>query len=290
MSKTEEIEHKYLVTGLVTMDMVLKREKMEVKYGPDDTRARRITDMKTGEMYYEGVIKSPTGFGKAMEEDMKNPEMVFKTMDGDVHEKVRSYIRDGSTLIVVDTFQSGPNGGFMLAEIEKAPGQPWPPKALPDWLGKDVTGDPRFFSKNIFTTKLSSPIGAVVIQEGYSEKHGDTVTLANRQPEQPESLINESCHNRLLRQEEVSSMMNNGPKAMPSPPEYVIRVYLDDGRVAEYSVESEASVREHASAIVKDGYRHNDGQVFEHYPPHRIMKVKCVGSIHTKYPSVWSGT
>ncbi len=119
MSKTEEIEHKYLVTGLVTMDMVLKREKMEVKYGPDDTRARRITDMKTGEMYYEGVIKSPTGFGKAMEEDMKNPEMVFKTMDGDVHEKVRSYIRDGSTLIVVDTFQSGPNGGFMLRRSKK---------------------------------------------------------------------------------------------------------------------------------------------------------------------------
>lgn len=70
---------------------------------------------------------------------------------------------------------------------------------------------------------------------------------------------------------------------------YKIKVYLDDGRVFSYSVESSGKVREHASAIILTGYRHNDGKVFEHYPPHRILKVKSEG-IPTNYPDTESGT
>lgn len=55
---------------------------------------------------------------------------------------------------------------------------------------------------------------------------------------------------------------------------YEIKVYMDDGRVFSYEVESQDKVREHADAIVKTGYRHNDGNMFEHYPPHRISKIK----------------
>lgn len=72
---------------------------------------------------------------------------------------------------------------------------------------------------------------------------------------------------------------------------YIIKVYLDDGRVFEYDVNSEEKVREHADAIIKTGYRHNDGKgLFEHYPPYRITKVKCEGMISTKYPDRVSGT
>ena len=45
-----------------------------------------------------------------------------------------------------------------------------------------------------------------------------------------------------------------------------IQVYLDDGRVFEYAVSDAAKAREHSAAIVKGGYRHNDGNTFEHYP------------------------
>jgi len=41
-----------------------------------------------------------------------------------------------------------------------------------------------------------------------------------------------------------------------------ISVYIDDGRIFEYDVESESKVREHSDAIIKGGYRHNDGVVF----------------------------
>lgn len=70
---------------------------------------------------------------------------------------------------------------------------------------------------------------------------------------------------------------------------YKIDVYLDNGVVYSYEVKSEDKVREHADAIIKTGYRHNDGEVFEHYPPHRILKVKS-SDISTKYIDTSSGT
>lgn len=74
----------------------------------------------------------------------------------------------------------------------------------------------------------------------------------------------------------------------PSP-SWKISVYTDDGRIFYYFVDSPAKVREHSSAIIATGYRHNDGQVFEHYPPHRILKVKSE-NIPTNYPDYTEGT
>ena len=68
-----------------------------------------------------------------------------------------------------------------------------------------------------------------------------------------------------------------------------ISVYIDDGRVFEYDVASAEKVREHAAAIIKDGYRHNDGDTFEHYPPWRILKVKSA-NVPTMYPDRVRGT
>lgn len=73
---------------------------------------------------------------------------------------------------------------------------------------------------------------------------------------------------------------------MPKKPEkFTVSTYLDDGRVFEYDVETEHRVREHAAAIVTSGYRHceKDG-TFEHFPPHRILKVKSTG-MTTNYPN-----
>jgi len=71
----------------------------------------------------------------------------------------------------------------------------------------------------------------------------------------------------------------------------VVATYLDNGVVFEYDVSSPESAREHAAAIVKDGYRHNNGEGFlEHYPPHRIIKVKLIGDIDTMYPDRVRGT
>ena len=55
------------------------------------------------------------------------------------------------------------------------------------------------------------------------------------------------------------------------------------------TVPTAEKVREHVAAIVKDGYRHNDGKLFEHYPPWRILKVKSSG-LETMYPDQCRGT
>ena len=82
--------------------------------------------------------------------------------------------------------------------------------------------------------------------------------------------------------------LNDGRTGMAD--KITIRVYLDDGRVYEYEVEGADKAREHAAAIVMGGYRHNDGNTFEHYPPHRVLKVKAVAKIPTLYPDRSSGT
>lgn len=69
-----------------------------------------------------------------------------------------------------------------------------------------------------------------------------------------------------------------------------IMVYMDDGRVYEYEVSDTDKAREHAAAIVEHGYRHNDGEVFEHYPAWRVLKVKIVGLVSTRYVDKATGT
>lgn len=70
---------------------------------------------------------------------------------------------------------------------------------------------------------------------------------------------------------------------------FTIHVYMDDGRVYKYTVESADKAREHSDAIVRHGYRHNPkgGQIFEAYGPHRVLKVKVTGGkIPTRYPDI----
>ncbi len=69
-----------------------------------------------------------------------------------------------------------------------------------------------------------------------------------------------------------------------------LSVYIDDGRVFEYECGDSSKVREHSSAIISTGYRHcEEGGLFEHYPPHRILKVKATG-VDTMYPDKVRGT
>jgi len=73
--------------------------------------------------------------------------------------------------------------------------------------------------------------------------------------------------------------------------EIKIAVYLDDGRVFEYATSGPDKAREHAFAIVTTGYRHTTDGCLEHYPPHRILKVKATGDgIGTSYPDTVRGT
>ena len=66
---------------------------------------------------------------------------------------------------------------------------------------------------------------------------------------------------------------------------FILQIYLDDGRVCEYNHPNSMKAREHAARIIDSGLRHNDGDIVEWYPPHRISKVKWASDGTTNYIS-----
>lgn len=68
---------------------------------------------------------------------------------------------------------------------------------------------------------------------------------------------------------------SNRPKT-PTP-NYEIFVYIEGGTTFCYPVKNMKSAREHASEIVRTGYRRTEESGFmTHYPPHSVIKVKVV--------------
>lgn len=102
-----------------------------------------------------------------------------------------------------------------------------------------------------------------------------------------QKLLKEFNHPKCIKDPSVEC---EGPIPEECKDYFTIEVYLDDGRVYYYGVSGHDKVREHMDAIAKGGYRHNDGKVLEHYPPHRIMKIKCEDYIPTKYTDKVKGT
>lgn len=68
-----------------------------------------------------------------------------------------------------------------------------------------------------------------------------------------------------------------------------IKVYMDDGRVFEYEADQDGA-REHASEILRGGYRRQVDGTTTFYPVHRIRKVKVTEDVVTTYPDTVSAT
>jgi len=66
--------------------------------------------------------------------------------DGPLVDKVRHEVVHGGLKWEIDEFL-GDNTGLVIAEIElKSEDQPF---SRPDWLGEEVTGDPRYYNSNL---------------------------------------------------------------------------------------------------------------------------------------------
>jgi adenylate cyclase len=61
-------------------------------------------------------------------------------------EKIRHVVPWGGVVWEIDEFL-GDNAGLILAEVELASLDQSFPK--PDWIGREVTGDPRYFNANL---------------------------------------------------------------------------------------------------------------------------------------------
>lgn len=90
------------------------------------------------------------------------------------------------------------------------------------------------------------------------------------------SLVSVEETDALPQKEEAPAKIEVPAEAPPilKASSHIIEVYIEDGIVFKYRVNSPQAVVENMSRIIAKGYRRNDGKVIEHYPPHRILKVK----------------
>lgn len=73
-------------------------------------------------------------------------EQLLRLCDGPVIDKTRRKTLHGGVAWVVDEFH-GDNEGLVVAEVElEREDQPF---SRPDWLGPEVTDDPRYFNSNL---------------------------------------------------------------------------------------------------------------------------------------------
>jgi adenylate cyclase len=73
--------------------------------------------------------------------------------DGDIVDKVRHRIEHAGLLWEVDVFH-GANEGLVVAEVElRSPDQP---VDVPDWVGADVTSDPRYYNASLVARPYST--------------------------------------------------------------------------------------------------------------------------------------
>jgi CYTH domain-containing protein len=79
-------------------------------------------------------------------------EMLHLICDGNVLDKIRHFIPHGSDTWQVDVYE-GLLNGIVLAEIELADADQ--KLTLPDWIGADVTADPRYRKINMVAARLA---------------------------------------------------------------------------------------------------------------------------------------
>ncbi|MBE7641283.1 CYTH domain-containing protein [Salegentibacter sp. BLCTC] len=146
----QEIERKYLVTS-----KDFKKEAFKnffIKQGflnkdPQRTVRLRITN-NTAFLTIKGK-SSKSGLSRfewEKEIDIKEAEALFELCEPGIIEKTRYLVQAGEFMFEIDEFY-GDNEGLIVAEIELNTEADSFKK--PDWLGKEVTGDVKYYNSQL---------------------------------------------------------------------------------------------------------------------------------------------
>ena len=144
----QEIERKYLVVGEFKH---LAHNSMHLVQGYIAS-GRRTVRVRIGEGGAWLTIKGPSRNGGLSrfewekEIDAKEALELLQLAEGAVIDKVRYYVDYAGHTIEVDEF-NGDNEGLVMAEIELASEDE--SVELPTWLGREVTGEKRFYNSHL---------------------------------------------------------------------------------------------------------------------------------------------
>ena len=151
----QEIERKFLVKNESFKSLATAKKKIAQGYlntNPERTVRVRIADEKAFlTIKGKGNETGMTRFEWEKEIPLEEAKSLLELCEKGVIEKTRFEIPSGKHLFEVDEFY-GENVGLIIAEIELSDENEAFEK--PDWLGKEVTNDERFYnaylSKNPF--------------------------------------------------------------------------------------------------------------------------------------------
>lgn len=145
----KEVERKFLVTSSAWRSLAeadIRIRQFYVAAQPGRTVRVRISDGRSAEL----TLK----FGdRARERDefeypipLHEAEELMAFAIGRVIEKTRHHVRHRGYLYEVDVF-GGVLSGLVVAELETP--EDVPDEMLPDWLGREVTGESRFYNASL---------------------------------------------------------------------------------------------------------------------------------------------
>lgn len=145
----KEVERKFLVSGTAWRDLAeadIRIRQFYLAATPGRTVRIRISDGASARL----TLK----FGsRARERDefeypipLAEAEEMLAFAIGRVIEKTRHHVRHRGYLYEVDVF-GGALAGLVLAELETP--EDVPDEMLPDWLGREVTGEQKFYNASL---------------------------------------------------------------------------------------------------------------------------------------------
>ena len=141
-----EIERKFLVKeGTWRNEM-----GTEYRQGYLNSAKERIVRVRTvkdkGYLTIKGITVGATRMEFEYEIPHKEAEVLLDICERPLIEKNRYVVQEGGFAWEIDEFL-GENRGLIVAEVElESEDQTFP---RPDWVGEEVTGDPRYFNSNL---------------------------------------------------------------------------------------------------------------------------------------------
>jgi adenylate cyclase len=152
----QEIERKFLVTSEAYKGVAFRDTRISQGYlssDPDRTVRIRIKG-ENGTITIKGKANESgiSRFEWEKEIPVSEANELLKICEPGVIDKRRFEVNVGHHTFEVDEFY-GENQGLTVAEVElSAEDEKF---ELPDWLGKEVTGDPRYYNSSLSKKPLS---------------------------------------------------------------------------------------------------------------------------------------
>lgn len=147
---SKEIERKFLVRSSEYRDLAIRKKEMMQGYlslDPDATVRVRIVDEEafiTVKSRNKGAVRNEWEYSIPVDE---GTEMLKTCCKSRLIEKTRYIVESGDGLEwEIDEFH-GSLDGLVVAEIE-LPEEDYP-VILPEFVGKEVTGDPRYYNSSL---------------------------------------------------------------------------------------------------------------------------------------------